>query len=178
MKGNFDKCLERVLKHEGGFVNHPDDPGGITNLGITKSVYEDWVDHEVTEECMRNLTPEDVAPIYRAQYWDLIRGKDLPAGIDYIVFDYAVNSGAGKASKALQNIVGVLVDGHIGPITLAHTQLYIDNVGYTDLVNRYQDNRLVFLQGLTHWSTFGKGWTNRVEDVRETALEINPHGEV
>ena len=72
MKENFDKALELLLKHEGGYVNHPSDPGGITNLGVTKKVYEDWVGHEVTEEDMKKLTPEDVAPIYLENYWEKI----------------------------------------------------------------------------------------------------------
>jgi lysozyme family protein len=76
MKENFDSALEAVLHHEGGFVNHPRDPGGMTNLGVTKRVWEEWVGHEVDEATMRGLTPDLVAPLYKARYWDKVRGDD------------------------------------------------------------------------------------------------------
>ena len=74
---NFNECLEIILKHEGGFVNHPKDPGGITNLGITKNTYEDWTEEDATEQDMRDLTVEDVAPIYEENYWDKCKCEDL-----------------------------------------------------------------------------------------------------
>ena len=83
MKENFDNCLIMLLKHEGGFVNHPKDPGGMTNLGVTKAVYDKWVGRTSTEQDMRNLTPEDVAPIYKKNYWDRVKGDDLPSGVDW-----------------------------------------------------------------------------------------------
>ena len=104
MKENFDKCLEMLLSHEGGFVNHPEDPGGITNLGVTKKVYDEWTGRESTEQEMRDLTPEDVAPIYKKNYWDRVKGDSLPSGLDWACFDWAVNSGTGRSAKALQTI--------------------------------------------------------------------------
>ena len=92
MQNNFESCLKNLLKHEGGFVNHPKDPGGMTNLGVTKAVYEAWVGHEVTEKTMRELTTEAVAPLYRKKYWDACRADELVSGLDYVVFDCAVNS--------------------------------------------------------------------------------------
>ena len=92
MHKNFDKCLSMLLHHEGGFVNHPKDPGGMTNLGVTKKVYEAWVGKEVNEETMRGLTFVDVAPLYKKKYWDRVRGDDLPSGVDWCAFDWAVNS--------------------------------------------------------------------------------------
>ena len=89
---NFEKCLEMLLVHEGGFVNHPEDPGGMTNLGVTKQVYEDYVDRQVDEEEMRALTKKDVAPIYKKKYWDRCKCDHLKSGIDWAVFDWAVNS--------------------------------------------------------------------------------------
>jgi lysozyme family protein len=114
MNTNFDACLAHLLKHEGGFVNHPSDPGGATNLGVTQAVWEDWIDRAVSEENMRALTPAKVAPLYREMYWDRIKGDKLPSGVDYLVFDAAVNSGASRAAKWLQTTVGAVADGAIG----------------------------------------------------------------
>ena len=111
MKQNFDAALAAVLHHEGGFVNHPKDPGGMTNLGCTKKVWEEHCGHEVDEKAMRALTPADVAPLYKAKYWDKVRGDELPSGVDYAVFDAAINSGPGRAAKWLQACVGVEQDG-------------------------------------------------------------------
>jgi lysozyme family protein len=118
VRDNFEHCLKMLLHHEGGFVNHPKDPGGMTNLGVTKKVYDAWIGRESTEAEMRALTPADVGPIYKKNYWDKVRGDDLPAGVDWAAFDWAVNSGAGRPAKAIQRIVGATQDGAIGPKTL------------------------------------------------------------
>ncbi len=165
MKDNFDPALEAVLHHEGGFVNHPSDPGGMTNLGVTKKVWEEWVGHDVDESAMRALTPEIVGPMYKAKYWDKIKGDDLPSGVDYAVFDAAVNSGPGRAAKWLQSCVGVEPDGGIGPKTLAAV-LSFDPA---DLIEDYAKRRLSFLMDLPHWPTFGKGWGRRVAAVQTVA---------
>ena len=165
MKANFDAALAAVLHHEGGFVNHPDDPGGMTNLGVTKKVWEEWVGHEVDEKAMRALTPEAVGPMYRKKYWDKIKGDDLPEGVDYAVFDAAVNSGPGRAAKWLQGCVGVEQDGGIGPKTLAAVAAFDPK----DLVEDYAKRRLSFLMDLPHWGTFGKGWSRRVTEVASVA---------
>jgi len=163
MKDNFDEALKAVLHHEGGYVFHRDDPGGMTNLGVTKKVWEEWIGHQVDEKAMRALTPEIVGPMYKAKYWDKIKGDDLPAGVDYAVFDAAVNSGPGRAAKWLQACVGVEPDGGIGPKTLAAVAAFEG-----DLVDDYSKRRLSFLMGLPHWPTFGKGWGRRVADVNKT----------
>lgn len=168
MNQNFAEALQKVLRHEGGYVNHPDDPGGITNLGVTKKVWEEWVGHPVDEKAMRNLTPAAVAPMYRKKYWDKIKGDDLPTGVDYAVFDAAVNSGAGRAAKWLQACVGVEVDGGIGPKTLAAVAAFDPEV----LVDDYGKRRLSFLMDLPHWGTFGKGWSRRVAEVQSTASSM------
>lgn len=165
MKENFTKALEAVLHHEGGFVNHPADPGGMTNLGVTKKVWEEWVGHDVDEKQMRALTPELVAPMYKAKYWDKIKGDELPAGVDYAVFDAAINSGPGRAAKWLQACVGVEPDGGIGPKTLAAVAAFDP----AELVEDYAKRRLSFLQDLPTWGTFGKGWGRRVAEVQNTA---------
>ena len=164
MRENFAKALEHVLKHEGGYVNHPADPGGMTNLGVTKRVWEEWVGHPVDEKAMRSLTPAQVVPLYKRKYWDKIKGDDLPAGVDYVVFDAAVNSGPGRAAKWLQACVGAEVDGEIGPKTLAAVAAFEG-----DLVDDYSKRRLSFLMDLPHWGTFGKGWSRRVADVQSNS---------
>jgi lysozyme family protein len=164
----FDDCLKYVLHHEGGFVNHPKDPGGATNLGCTKVVWEEWCGHPVTVDDIKALTPEDVGPLYRSKYWDKVKGDQLPVGMDYCVFDTAINSGPGRAAKFLQEVVGAVPDGAIGPKTLG----MLNALTPKDAINAYCDKRLKFLQELSTWDTFGKGWGRRVEDVRKTALEM------
>lgn len=168
MKSNFDEALKAVLHHEGNFVNHPKDPGGMTNLGCTKRVWEEWCGHEVDEKAMRALMPADVAPLYKSKYWDKIKGDELPAGVDYVVFDAAINSGPGRAAKWLQSCVGVDPDGGIGPKTLAA----VAAVDAKTLIDDYAKRRLSFLTDLPTWPTFGKGWGRRVEEVRKAGLEM------
>jgi lysozyme family protein len=168
MKENFDAALKAILHHEGGFVNHPADPGGMTNLGVTKKVWEEWVGHPVDEKVMRGLTPEIVGPMYKVKYWDKVRGDDLPEGVDYCVFDAAVNSGPGRAAKWLQGCVGVEQDGGIGPKTLAAVAAFDSK----ELVKDYAKRRLSFLSDLAHWGTFGKGWSRRVAEVQITATNM------
>lgn len=168
MKDNFDAALKAILHHEGGYVNHPADPGGMTNLGVTKRVWEEWVGHEVDEKTMRGLTPEIVGPMYKAKYWDKIKGDDLPTGVDYCVFDAAVNSGPGRAAKWLQACVGVEPDGGIGPKTLAAVAAFDPK----ELVEDYNKRRLSFLMDLKTWDTFGKGWGRRVAEVQTSASSM------
>lgn len=168
MKETWQDALAHVLKSEGGYVNHPSDPGGRTNLGVTQRVWEEWVKHDVDEKQMRELTPEMVAPLYQEKYWQRVKGDELPAGIDYCVFDASVNSGVGRASKWLQEVCGTQPDGVIGPMTLRVAQAIVP----TDLVNMYCDKRLAFLKELKTWDTFGKGWERRVEEVRSHALTM------
>ena len=118
MKNNFDQALEWLLVHEGGFVNHPQDPGGMTNLGVTKKVYEQWLGRDVTESEMRDLKPSDVAPLYKKKYWNRIKCDQLPQGVDVFCFDWCVNSGPKRPAQALQRIIGATADGVIGPKSL------------------------------------------------------------
>lgn len=168
MKSNFESALQAILHHEGGYVNHPADPGGMTNLGVTKRVWEEWVGHPVDEKAMRELTPAQVAPMYKVKYWDKIKGDDLPEGVDYCVFDAAVNSGPGRAAKWLQSCVGVEPDGGIGPKTLAAVAAFDPK----ELVEDYAKRRLSFLSDLPTWGTFGKGWSRRVAEVQNTAMTM------
>jgi lysozyme family protein len=168
MKENFPAALQALLKHEGGYVNHPSDPGGMTNLGVTKRVWEEWVGHEVDEKQMRALTPELVAPLYKKKYWDKVCGDELPTGLDLAVFDLAVNSGPGRAAKMLQKVLGVTQDGAIGPQTIAKAL----NIDSSKLIADYNAERLAFLMALPTWGTFGKGWGRRVAEVTEQATHM------
>ena len=173
MQSNFDAALQHVLQSEGGFVNHPSDPGGMTNLGVTARTWEDWIGHAPSEKEMRALTAKDVAPLYKRKYWDAIKGDDLPSGLDYCVFDCAVNSGPGRAAKMLQEVVGVKPDGGIGPLTMAAVKAHCVTPEDTKaLISAYADKRLQFWQSLTTFATFGKGWTRRGNEVKEAALKM------
>ena len=165
MNTNFDACLAHLLKHEGGFVNHPSDPGGATNLGVTQAVWEGWIDRSVSEKNMKALTPAKVAPLYREIYWDRIKADKLPSGVDYCVFDAAVNSGVSRAAKWLQTTVGAVADGAIGEQTLKQVLLTNPQM----VIDKYSAIRLEFLKGRSTWPTFGKGWGRRVEEVKATA---------
>jgi lysozyme family protein len=165
MNTNWQKSFELMLQSEGGFVNHPRDPGGMTNLGVTKATWESWVGREVDEAEMRRLTADKVEPLYKERYFDAVRGDELPAGLDYLMFDFAVNAGAGRAIKILQAAVGVTPDGGFGPITMAAVQA-VDPV---ELIKRFSQAKEDFYRSLTTFSTFGKGWLNRVADVKVKA---------
>ena len=164
MKDNFDECLKMLLHHEGGYVNHPKDPGGETNLGVTKRVYEKWGG---TKD-MKDLTVEDVAPIYKKEYWDRCKCDDLESGVDWAVFDWAVNSGTGRAAKAIQKICGAAQDGAIGPKTLA----LIGKQDTQYVVEEFGKIRQDFYESLKTFDTFGKGWTRRNKETTEKALEM------
>ena len=172
MKENFDRAVAHMLKSEGGFQADPRDPGNSngtsTNLGVTQRVWEGWVGHPVGEQEMRNLSTSDVTPLYRKKYWDAVQGDALPSGVDYCVFDTAVNSGAGRAIKLLQRAVGVTQDGLLGPNSLA--AILVSDVG--SLIDKYCDVRNEFLQSLSTFDTFGKGWTRRVSEVNLKAKEM------
>jgi lysozyme family protein len=122
----------------------------------------------VSETDMRNLTPDAVAPLYRRKYWDKVAGDQLTKGLDYAVFDAAINSGAGRAAKWLQEVVGVAADGAIGPATLAA----INAKPVQNLIAQYNDKRLQFLEKLPTWGAFGKGWGNRVAHVQSVASQL------
>ena len=168
MKVNYDKCLETILHHEGGYVNHPKDPGGETNLGVTKKVYQE---HGGTKD-MKDLLVEDVAPIYKKGYWDKMKCDDIPSGLDLCLFDFGVNAGPGRAAKFLQQMIGTTVDGGIGPNTLAKLEEYIRENGEHEAVNKYQEMRQKYYEQLSTFATFGRGWTRRVEETTKLALDL------
>lgn len=165
---NFAAALDAVLRHEGGYVDHPADPGGATNLGVTRATLARWRGRAVSRAEVRGLTRAEAARIYRALYWDEVAGDALPAGLDFAVFDYCVNSGPRRAARALQAVAGVRTDGHIGPITLA-----VVNARRTPgLICAYCRKRLSFLERLRAFSVFGRGWRRRVRETEALALAM------
>lgn len=160
MRSNFPACLDEILAHEGGYVNHPSDPGGETNMGISKRSYP--------RENIRGMTRQRAGEIYRRDFWKPVRGDDLPPGLDLVAFDPAVNSGVSRGAKWLQQALGVTPDGKIGPVTLAAA----DKADPLVVIDRACDLRLAWLQTLPIWGTFGKGWARRVESIRATAKEM------
>lgn len=158
---NFSDALILILKHEGGYVDHPNDPGGETNFGISKRAYPDLD--------IKNITMDQVSEIYRKDYWDRIKGDDLPYPIALCVFDTAVNSGVARASRWLQETCNATPDGVIGPKTVQNVLNAWEN-NHTYVLTNYMGKRLDFLKRLTTWETFGKGWARRIDETLEHAI--------
>lgn len=160
MRDNFQQSLAAVLVHEGGFVNDPRDNGGATNKGVTQAVYDDYRHgRNLIKQSVRNISQGEIGDIYKHRYWDAVKGDALPSGVDYAVFDFAVNSGTNRAARYLQAVVGVAQDGLIGPATIGAIR---DAKG---AVQALCDKRLAFLRQLDDFDHFGKGWTARVNEV-------------
>ena len=173
MKASFETCLPLLLAHEGGYTNDPRDPGGPTNFGVTIFDYQKYVKRDATAADVRTMTVEDAKRIYRTRYWDAQRCDELPAGVDYAVFDYGVNSGIGRSGKVLRRVLGLsgktsLIDDHV--VSSART------ANTRTLIAEISAERLRFLQSLRTWRTFGNGWARRVADVQATALFLAAHG--
>ena len=165
---SYDEALRRLLLHEGGYTNHPADPGGPTNFGITIHDYRRYVKPDATAADVKAMKVEEAKSIYRAKYWDAQRCDELPAGVDYAVFDYGVNSGIGRSKKVLQRVASVTADGVIGPATM-RAVLAADP---KKTINAICDERLRFLQRLRTWPVFGAGWGRRVKEVRAVSLAM------
>lgn len=161
MKQNFDACLAEVLRHEGGYVNDARDPGGETNMGISRRSYP--------REDIKGMTRARAAEIYRRDFWNAVRGDDLPAGLDLVAFDAAVNSGPRRGAEWLQAALGVTPDGKIGPVTVAAAAA----ADVPRTIAKATDLRMAFLRRLGTWSTFGNGWSRRVEAVKANALDMH-----
>lgn len=170
MIGNFDRCLALTLVHEGGWSDHPKDPGGATMKGITLATFRGYYrNNRLTKDDLRNITDAQLKEIYKARYWDAVKGDDLPKGVDYAVFDFAVNSGPGRAAKFLQKIVGVEQDGAIGALTLAAVKSPSRPVA---IITALCAARLSWLRTLSTFATFGNGWTTRVRAVEAGATSM------
>jgi len=169
MQNNFPKALALVLKHEGGYSNHPRDPGGATMKGVTQRVYDAYRRRRgAPRRSVRSIEDRELQDIYKVQYWDAVRADEMPDGLDYAMFDYAVNSGPTRATKDLQRVMGEKVDGHVGQILLDAIKEYKPEELITSLCAR----RLAFLKRLRTWKYFGRGWSRRVADVKKRALRM------
>ena len=176
METNFTSSLAHVLAHEAGFQDDPRDEGnklpdgrrGCTNLGVTQADWETYVGHKVSTADMKALTPAKVAPLYKHKYWDVVHGDDLPSGVDYIVFDFAINAGAGRAIKVLQTVVGVLPDGSVGPKTI----LAVGAMDSKAVIQEYTIAKEAFYRSLRSFSIYGKGWLARTNAVDATAKTL------
>ena len=151
-----------------GYVNHPQDPGGMTNLGVTKRTYDHYYNTDIDEDGMRQLNKTDVEPIYHDNYWLKCQCHRLPSGVDWSVFDFAVNSGTRRASKLLQRAVRALEDGIIGSNTLAK----VDMFPAEDIINEIALYREQFYRSLGTFDTFWRGWLKRNEQTRQQALDM------
>ena len=196
MKENFEEALKLILGHEGGFVDHPADPGGATNKGITFVTYVDFIrdvvdsDALVTVDDLEDIHDSDVEEIYKTRYWDKVQGDELPHGLDIFMFDFAVNAGPIAAVKTLQrSYVGALnvpylkIDGYLGPKTLAEVKenLITDRLGRTitdpaqikqqtlDLLEKLHGQRIDYYKDLKHFEVFGRGWVNRCNSTLESS---------
>lgn len=169
MKSTYDLCLPLLLAHEGGYTNHPSDPGGPTNFGITIFDYRKYVKPEATAADVRAMTVDEAKRIYRARYWDAQRCDELPAGVDYAIFDYGVNSGIGRSGKSLRGLVKLSERSSIISDEVVAAVRATDAV---TLVADVCDERLKFLRSLRTWPIFGSGWNRRVSDVKAVALAM------
>ena len=152
MLGNYPDSLKAVLRSEGGYSNNPLDPGGATNFGITQKTYDAWNDAKGhARQSVRFIGLDEVSAIYKSEYWDVVHGDVLPPGLDYVVFDYAVNSGPKRAMGAY---------------------------AATPTIDGICDGRLAFLKSLSTWPTFGNGWTNRVASVRALGKAMALHAAI
>src|SRR6188768_2869139 len=163
---NYDLALVRVLAHEGGYTHHPSDPGGPTNFGITIHDYRRFIEANGTALDVKNMNRADAAKIYRARYWDALRCDELPAGLDYAVFDYGVNSGVSRAAKVMQRLLGQVPAAAMTDAAIAGMR----NASPSALIAGLCDERLAFLKSLKTWPVFGVGWGRRVSEVRRDAL--------
>ncbi|MGH6909338.1 MAG: glycoside hydrolase family 108 protein [Phenylobacterium sp.] len=168
---NFTKLLAPLARIEGAISDRPlkADPGGLTNKGVTQGTYDVYrASKGLSARSVRELTRPELIEVYRRQFWDTVRGDDLPSGLDWAVFDFSVNSGPGRAIKELQRILGCNVDGVIGLITLGA----IAKADTATAIDHLCDRRLAFMKGLKNWGANKNGWTRRVADVRAAALAM------
>ena len=165
---NFEACLALTLQYEGGYVDHPADPGGATNLGITRRTLAAYRGKAVSKAEVRQLSRTEAAKIYRRNYWDAVRGDELQGGVDAVLFDHAVNSGPRAAVRMLQQSLGLKGDGVFGRSTYAALQAAEPRTLIAELMRR----RRGFLARLKTFRVFGRGWTRRVQAIERAALAM------
>ena len=165
MKNNFTVSLALVLESEGKYVWDKRDPGGETMMGVTRNSWATWLKRPIQDGEMANLTVADVTPFYKAIYWDWCKCDDLPLGVDYLVFDFAVNAGCNRAIKTFQEAIGCVPDGVIGTNTLKCLQ----EANNKDLIVKFSDAKRAYYKSLKLFPVFGTGWLNRVDRVQKQA---------
>lgn len=168
MRHSFDDCLAFTLRAEGGFSDHQADPGGATNMGITRASLAGVRGHAVSRAEVRALTRAEAADIYRSMYWRVVRGDELPAGVDLVVFDHAVNSGPKAAIRTLQGALGFKQDG----VPSRRCVIAAQGADAAALVRQLCAARMNFLRRLSTWLVFRRGWTARLESLEEVALAM------
>jgi len=172
---NFRRVMEeQIFPWEGGYVDHPSDPGGATNMGITihtmKALSLDLdKDGDVDKEDVRNVTKEVAMSIYKNRYWDAVEADHAPSGVDAVLMDGAVNSGPRASVRWVQRALGISDDGILGPITREK----IHSANPTDLVKKSVDERLKSVRQFRNYDVFGKGWENRINHLRDFALGLS-----
>jgi lysozyme family protein len=169
MKENFDNAFSHVMQSEGGYVNDPKDPGGETNLGVTKAAWSAYLGRPIADGEMKALTKDVVKPFYKKMYWDKEHGDELPKGLDYLAFDFAVNAGTGQAAKFIQRAVGATADGAIGPSTME----LIAKADPHKLVDDFTKEKEDFYKDLAarkpDLAKFLNGWLTRTAAVASAA---------
>lgn len=180
MEKNYKQILNWLLEHEGGYDDDPADSGGPTRFGVT--IYDvatrEGVPHSrlargnavwnQLREKVKALTLDQAGEIYRVKYWQIVRGSELPSGVDYTTFDFGVNSGTSRAIKYLQRAVSVTDDGVLGPVTMKA----VIAANPSAVIRYVCQRRQSFLEGLSTFSRFGRGWTRRVQDVLARSLKL------
>ena len=169
---NFEVSLPQILRYEGGYVNHPNDPGGHTNKGITLAVYSNYLGRQATVDDLKNISDRHVRDIYKTKYWDVTRCDELPTGLDFAVFNICVNGGPRRAVKTLQVALGVEVDGALGPITL---QAAKDSKPEEVLPKFFRELRRFYNNLATRrqsMKVFLRGWLNRTDHAEDFAWSL------
>lgn len=173
---NFQNAMRHVFEVEGGYVDHPRDPGGATNLGITRKTLARWRKivpwQDLPKSEVKSLSTKEASAIYKAYYWNRCAADNLPSGIDLCVFDYAVNSGPQRAVRELQRLVGSFADGYVGPKTLEAIEAKLGQIGAERLIDQYLNLRLAFLKRLPTFPAFGRGWKRRLAKVKAAAKKL------
>lgn len=178
MERNFPEALAHTLQFEGGWSNNPNDPGGATMKGITQRTYNNYLGRQTSQDELRNISDAEIAAIYRTLYWDECLGDALADGLDFALFDAAVNTGPREASRLLQHVVGAPVDGVLGPKSLAAVNDYIAAQGLPKLIDAYTEARQAYYRLLPTYVNFGEGWRKRADAVAKVAKDLSQNNSV
>lgn len=170
---NFNTVMLHIFEVEGGYVDHPRDPGGATNMGITIGTLSRWRGRQVTKEEVQDLTKEEAKQIYLSYYWDEVDCDEWDSGLDLVMMDACVNSGPSQAVEWLQRAVEVSDDGVLGPITKAAVRA---SQSLLDLIRDCVRERRESVRSFRNYDTFGRGWENRINMVEHRALEMSHNG--